>query len=256
MFGALGHQLATHFGGAGEAQFANLGGVGDCRGDGAGAAGDNVENPRRNAGAVGKFGQRQCGVRGGAGGFDHHGAACGQGRPGFAGNHGGGEVPGRDRGGDPDGLFNHHDLLAGFGRGNGVAIGPARFFGKPFQERGRVSDFPFGLGQGLALFQRHQAAQVFLVLHHQIVPGHQQVGPFGGGLVAPAGKSLVGGVDGAAGFGFAHAGRGADVFAVCRVVDRKGGAVVSITPLTIDVALLAEQGAVRERNRCHEASPC
>src|SRR5256885_8248319 len=42
-------------------------------------------------------------------------------------DHGGREVPGRDRGADPHGLLGHDDALVGPGRGHGGAVDAARF---------------------------------------------------------------------------------------------------------------------------------
>ena len=173
VLGALGHQLGAHFGGPGKAQFAKNGRVSEGGGNGPGAAGNHIEHASGNARALGQLSQRQGGVGGGAGGFDHHGAAGCQSGPGLAGDHGRGEIPGGDGGGDADGLFDHHNPLARLGGRDGIAVGTPRLLGKPFQEGGGIGDFALRLGQGLALFQGHQSPQIILVFHHQVVPGLQ-----------------------------------------------------------------------------------
>src|SRR5690606_28290936 len=166
VLGALCHQLAAYFGGAGEADFAHHRRLGDGSGNGGGGTGDHIDHTGGNAGPGGQFTQRQRGIGGGAGRLDHHGAAGGQGGAGLAGDHGGGEVPGRDRGGDADGLLDHHDTLAGTGAGDGVAIGAPGFLGEPFQEGGGIGDFALGFGERFALLQGHDGGQVVLVRHH------------------------------------------------------------------------------------------
>ena len=64
----------------------------------------------------------------------------------------------------------------------------------------------------------------------------------------------MGGIDGLAGFCFAHPRRGAQAFISGRVGHGEGGAVIRIAPAAIDIALLAKQGVVSEGNR-HRTSP-
>ena len=241
MFSALGHQFAAHFGGTGKTQLANNGGVGQGGGNCPGTTGNDAENAGRNAGPLGQLCQCQCRIGGGAGRFDDHGTAGCQSRPRLAGNHGRGEIPGGDRGGDTDGLFDHHDTLAGFWCRDGVAVGATGFFSKPFQKRGGVGNFAFGFGQGFALLQCHQQTEVVLMFHHQVMPGFQQAGPFCGSFVSPRREGGMGGINGAAGFGLAHAWRSTQRLFGGRVVHRESATVVRITPLTVDVALLTEK---------------
>ncbi len=246
VLGAVGHQLAAHLGGAGEAHFAHHRRAGDGVGDGRRGAGDDIDDTGGDAGALGQLGQREGGIGGGAGGLDHHGAARRQGGAGLAGDHRRREVPRRDRGGHTDGLLDHDDVLAGLGAGDGVAVGAAGFLGEPLDKGRGVGDFALGFRQRLALFQGHQRAQVVLVLHHQVVPGVQQVGPLAGGLGAPGRQRVVGGGDRLQGVRFLHARHGADDVTVGGIVHVDGGAVLGVAPLAVDKALLAEKGRILE----------
>ncbi|MCY1448920.1 hypothetical protein D9M71_656310 [compost metagenome] len=125
--------------------------------------------------------------------------------------------------------------------GDHVAVHALGFFTEPLQEGGGIGDFATGFAQWLALFQGHQARQVFLVGHHQVEPLAQLDGAVLGGQGAPGRQGAVGGFDGAAGLGGAHFRHATDDLAGGRVVDLEGLAVVGIHPGTVDIGLLAEQ---------------
>ncbi len=74
-----------------------------------------LNTPAGDPGAIRQFGQRQRGKRRLAGRFQDHGAAGGQRRARFAGDHRRREVPRRDGGGNADGLLNHQQALVGLG---------------------------------------------------------------------------------------------------------------------------------------------
>src|ERR1043166_1840567 len=105
MNGALPHQNFSNFGGAGEGKFfddgigSQLGADFFCR------SGDDVENAFWNAGAFGKLSESQSREGRLPGRFQYHSAACGDCRPGFAGDHGQRKIPRRDASDDADGLF-------------------------------------------------------------------------------------------------------------------------------------------------------
>ncbi len=113
--------------------------------DRAGGAGDHVEYSGGDPGAIRQFGQRQRGKRRLAGRFQDHGAAGGQRRARFAGDHRRREVPRRDGGGNADGLLITSRRLS-VAR-NGVAVDALTFFGEPLNKGGGVADFAFGFRQ-------------------------------------------------------------------------------------------------------------
>ena len=179
--------------------------------------------------------------RGLRGRLDHHGATGSQGRAGFAGDHRRREVPRGDGCGHADGLLDHDQALVGLVAGDHVAIDALGFFGEPLDKGSGVDDFALGLGQRLALFEGHQAAEVVLVFDQQFEPAAQLVGALLGGECTPGWQGLVGGFDGAAGFRGAHLRHGAENLARGRVVDLDGLTIVRIDPSAIDKGLLAEQ---------------
>src|SRR5690606_35825536 len=220
---ALLHERAAHFGGAGEAELAHDLAFAQRRADLARTAGDNVEYAGGHPGFLGQHGQRQRGQRRLLGRLDHHGAAGRQRRPDLAGDHGGGEVPGRDGGGDPDGLLQHHQALAALGALQDVAVDALGFFGEPFQERRGVGDLAGRFGDRLALLGRHDGGQVLLVGHHQLGPFQQDRAAFLAGLGGPGGQGGGGAGDGLFGFLAPQLGHRDDGLAGGGVVDRDGG---------------------------------
>ncbi len=102
------HQQTADLGRAGEADLAHRLIGRQFAADGRGRAGDDVEQAGRQARLFRQNGQGQGRERRLAGGLQHHGAAGGQGRADLAGDHGGGEVPRRDRAHHPDRLAQRH----------------------------------------------------------------------------------------------------------------------------------------------------
>jgi hypothetical protein len=88
-----------------------------------------------------------------AGRLDDDGAAGGEGRADFPGDHGRREVPWRDDGAHPDGLAEGHESCMGGGRRDCDTVRTSRFFGEPRYEARGVDNFSFGLALGLAIFQ-------------------------------------------------------------------------------------------------------
>ncbi|MNK46889.1 hypothetical protein D3C87_656840 [compost metagenome] len=253
---ALLHQRAADFGRPREAQLAHDIAFAQRGADIARAAGDDVEHARGHAGFFSQHGQRQRGQRRLLGRLDHHGAAGGQRRTDLAGDHGGGEVPGRDRGGDADGLLERQQALPGLGALQNVAVDALGLFGEPFQERRGVGDLARGLGDRLALFGRHDGGQVLLVLHHELGPLQQDRGAFLAGLGAPGGQRGLSAGDGLFRFLAAQLRHGHDGLAGGGVVDGDGGAAAGAYPLAVDVARIAQQIGTREGmgQCCHVVS--
>ena len=187
VFRALLHQLAANLGRAGKGELAHQRVAGQFAADRPGGTGDHVEHPGGDPGAIGQFGQRQRGKRRLAGRFQDHGAAGGQRRARFAGDHRRREVPRGDGGGNADGLLNHQQALVGLVARNGVAVDALTFFGEPLNKGGGVADFAFGFRQRFSLLEGHQASEIVLILHHKIEPAAQNVRPLFGGQGAPGG---------------------------------------------------------------------
>ncbi len=243
---ALLHQLGAHFGGAGEGNLADLGVGGQLVADVAGRAGHDAEHALGNSGALGQLDHRQRRERRLRCRLDDHGAASRQRRAGLAGDHRRRKIPRGDRRGHADRLLDDEDALVLLVTGDGVAVDALGFLGEPLDKGGRIGDLALGFGQRLALLQRHQSAQVVLVLHQQLEPATQLLRTLLGGQITPGRQRPLGGVDGAAGFGSAHLRHRTENLAGGRVVHADGLATVSIQPGAIDIGLLAEQRGVFE----------
>ena len=242
--GALAHQLAAGFGGAGEAEFAHQRVFGQHFSDGAGGAGDDVEHARRNACLFGQRRQRQRGKRRLRCGAHDKGAAGGQRGRGFAGDHRIGKIPRRDGGTHADRLFEHQHAAVGRGRGDGVAVHPFGLLGIPLDIRRAVGNLALGLGQRLALLQSQDFGQRAFVFQHQIKPAAQQRGTLAGAFGAPVRKRGIGSLNGAFGLRRAHIRHAADGFAGSGIVHRQHGTIIGIQPAAADIGLGFEQGGI------------
>ena len=134
--------------------------------------------------------------------------------------------------------------------GYGIAIDALALFGKPLDKGGGVADFTFCFCQRFTLFQRHQARQIVLMLHHQLKPAAQDSGAFFGGKGAPCGQRAGGGIDSLAGFCAAHFGHAAQLLAVGGVRDRKGLFAAGVAPASVNQRLLAKKGRVVKLHGC------
>ncbi|MNZ78193.1 hypothetical protein D3C78_967580 [compost metagenome] len=245
-FGALAHQQAAHRGRAGEAQLTYRRMAGELRTNGRGITGHHTEHAGRHASALGQFNQGQGAEGCFVGGFDHHGAASGQGRGDLAGDHRRREVPRRDGGTHADALLDHQQAFV-IGRARDyIAVDAFAFFGEPFDKGGGVTDFAQGFVQRFALFEGHQLGQVVFVFEQQFEPAAQDLCAVLGGAGAPVGQGHFGGFDGTFGFGAAHQGHMAEQLAVGRVGYRQATAIVGVAPAPGNVGLLAQQRIVIE----------
>src|SRR5262249_14319133 len=164
-------------------------------------------------------------------------------------DHSVGKVPRRDRCRHADRFFQHHDTPVPRVGGNYVAINAAPFFSEPLDERGAVRDLAPRFGERLALFQRHDGGPVFWVFHAQLDPGAQDRRTWVGGQLPPAAEGLLGRRDRSAGFRRAERRHGAQLVAAGGIPDRLNRAVVSIDPITIEVALLTKQATIAHGHR-------
>ena len=89
-------------------------------------------------------------------------------------------------------MLYHHQAAVVVKLGQRLAVDAFGLFGKPFDKTGTVGDFAFGLGQGLALFGRHDACNIVLVGHQQIKPLAQDDAAFFGGFGLPCRPRSVG----------------------------------------------------------------
>ncbi|VTR69300.1 hypothetical protein DESC_740039 [Desulfosarcina cetonica] len=241
---AGGHEPPADLGGAGEAEFAYRRVGGQLAADLAGRAGDHIENTGRNPRPAGQFGQGQGGQGRLAGRFDHHAAAGGQGRRGLAGDHGRREVPRGDRGADAHGLADDQNTLIRGGGGNGVAVNPFGFLGKPLHKGCGIGDFTPGLGQGFALLGGEDHGQILLVGHHQVVPFQQKDRALLGRQISPIAEGAGGCLNGHARFQGRQRGYAAHHPAVGRVGDADRAARWGRDPLPVHPRLLAQQATV------------
>ena len=255
------HQDAANFGRTSEADVAHdvAGAKHFAHGNAVVAVGcQDVEHARWNASPHRQFSRSQRGQRREFGGFDDHWAASRQRGCDFAGDHGQREIPGCDGRAHADGLLQHHQAAVVVKLGQGFAVDPFGFFGKPFHKTGAVGDFAFGFGQRFALFGGEDARQVILVGHQQLEPFAQNGATLFGGFVAPSRPRGIGGVKGSAGIGGGQVGHIGEFLACCGVVHIKTAA--AFEPLTVDQRIGFEQaGVVQQRERgslhVHMGSP-
>ena len=203
---------------------------------------EHIEHARRHARTQGELGCSQRRQRGLLSGLDHHGAACGQRRGYLAGDHGNGEVPGRDGCAHPNGLPRDDVALVGVGGGDGLAVNPPGLFSKPLDKARAVDHFAPGLRQRLALFGRHDASQVVGVLMQQRKPLHQHGPPLLGGFGPPCAPGAIGCDDGLVGLLRAHIGHLSNHLARGRVGHRK--AAVARDPFTANEAVGLQQAGI------------
>ncbi len=91
-----------------------------------------------------------------------------------------------------------------------MALDAPGFLGEPFDEGGAIADLAACLVERLALFRRQDERKILDVLEHQRMPGFEQGGPFGMGLLLPGAIGGGGRLDGRTGLGGAHVRHGAD----------------------------------------------
>jgi hypothetical protein len=134
-------------------------------------------------------------------------------------------------------------------RRNHVAVGTLAFLREPLDERRCVGDLAATFEQRLALLDRHQHREIFLVRHHQVEPLAQDLGAFLGGARSPLGQRLVGRFDRAPRLGRAEIRDRADAPPGGRIEDLFRLPVGSAIPAPADEGLLAKQRHVTQRNR-------
>ena len=220
-------------------------------------AGEDVEHALRHAGLLGQRHQRQRGQRRFIGGLQHHGAAGGQRRRHFAGDHRARKIPRRDRAADADRLLDREQPRIRPLRRNGFAIDAARFFGEELDIGAADIDFAERLRQRLALLRGQDQREVLAVGDDQVEPFAQDVGALLGGELGPGRKRALGGFDGLRRFRRAHDRH----FRKLDAIDRIGhGTGRRAGPGAVDVALLAQQRgilqAVAQRGRGGLRSAC
>jgi hypothetical protein len=154
-----------------------------------------------------------------SGGLADHGAACGQRGCDLARDHRGGKVPRRDRGHYAHGLAQREHAAARHGRGDHLAVHARGFFAEPFDVARGIGHLALALGQGLALFEGDQLAQVVLVRQHEVIPALDDRRALLGRHLAPCRKGVVGGVQRGAGLWSAAVGHFCDDVAGGRVGD-------------------------------------
>ena len=118
--------------------------------------------------------------------------------------------------------------------GDGIAVHALGFLREPFDETGAVSDLGPGFGDRLALFQRHQHGQVFLVFHDQLVPPAQHHRTLLSGTSPPVLHRAVGRLDGAAGLRRTAVRHPRDFVTVGGIGHGKRRGFVALAPRAVD----------------------
>ena len=204
-------------------------------------AGEDVEHALRHAGLFGERDQRQRRQRRFIGGLEHHGAARGERRRDFAGDHRAREIPRRDGAADADRLLDREQPRIGpLGR-DGFAIDAAGFLGEEFDIGAADIDFAERFRQRLALLRGQDQREVLAVGDDQVEPFAQNVGALFGRELGPGRERALGGFDRLRRF------RGAERRHLCQfhAVDRIGDrARRRADPGAVDVAAVAQQRGI------------
>ena len=204
----------------------------------------HIKDPARHSRTLGQ--QRHGGSRerGLAGRLHHNRAAGSKGGTGLAGDHRRREVPGRDGPDHSDRRLGDHNPLVGVGRGNRLAINAPRLLCEPAQEACRIGNFTSGFLERFALFQGHDLRQLLLVLVHQVVPLHEDVGTLKGGQRTPSGEGILGGGDSTLGLAPTQARHLANHLTRGRIEHLDLLAAVSSDPTAIDIGKGTKQRVV------------
>ena len=217
--------------------------VGHRLADGARVAGHEIEDARRQAGALRKFAERQRGQRRLARGLRHHGAADGERRPDLAGDHGGGEIPWRDRRDHADRLLDHDNARIGAEGRIDLAIDALGLLGEELDEAGGVVDFAQRLRKGLPLLAGHDEGDVVAIGDDEVEPASQDPRPLLGQRLRPRAEGALSGFDRVNRLRFAKARRFGENGAGRRVGDRTGPLS---NPFAVDQALAFEERRIGE----------
>ena len=210
----------------------------------------HIEHAVRHAGALGDLGERDGRERRQLGRLHHHRAAGGQRRAGLAGDHGGGEVPGRDRGGDADRLLEHENTLVARLLRHHIAIDASALLREPIEVGGAIGDLAARLGERLALLGGDDLREALLLGEQQIMQRRMICARSLASLAAPGGQGALGGVDRAARFGRAHVGTSAKSCAGRRIANGEGRAIVGADEGAVDEGLLAERAGLSGHLGC------
>ena len=246
----LRQQDATHFGGAGEADVTHhiAGAKNLAHGNGVvGVSGDDVEHPSRYTGAQSQLGNGQRTQGRQFGRLDDHRATRRQRGRDLACDHGHRKVPRRDGGADANRLAQQQQAAVVVKLRQGLAVDAFGFFGKPLHKAGAIGDFAFGLGQRLALFGGHDAPQVILIRHDQVIPLAQNDAALLGGFVAPGRPGGVGSRNGLFGLSRSQVRDVREVRASGRVSDSETACAAD--PLAIDQGIGFQESGVFEQGK-------
>jgi hypothetical protein len=131
--------------------------------------------------------------------------------------------------------------------GDRVAIDALGFFAEPFDVSCAIEDFALGFSQRLAHFDGQDRGEVVSIGDHQVIELAENGGTFLARLLGPFLLGLVGGIDGATGFGAVHVGQGGDDVAIGRIGDVEGLAAIALgNPFAGDKRLVGDQRGVLE----------
>ena len=213
---------------------------------GGAAGGDDVDDTGGHAGLLHAAHDLERRERRRRGGLDDHRAARGEGRAELARHHRSREVPGRDRGGDADGLAQHEHPLLRIHRRQHLAVDALGLTREPLEERRGVDDLALGLGQRLALLVGHDAGDAIGLGEDPVGGAAEDAAALERGQRLPRAERLLGGVDRALHVLGGRVDDGADHRARRRVRDLEAP-TVALAPVTADRHLVIGFGHRRHR---------
>ena len=201
---------------------------------------DHVHDTRRDARLGKEGGHRERGQRRFRRGLQHDAAAGRERRADLAGGHRRRKVPGRDEERYPHRLADHQHAIGTGGRGADLAEDAHRFFGEPAQELRRIGDFAARLAERLAVLQRDQAGERFLVLVHQVEGAAQHLGTLARCNGGPGRTRAMLGFDCSDAVGDARIGDARNRLLGCRVENLDPPTVRARSPAAVDIEVLAD----------------
>jgi hypothetical protein len=185
--------------------------------------------------------QRQRGQRRFIGGLEHDGAARGERRRDFSGDHRARKIPRRDRAADADRLLDREQPRIGPLRRNGFAIDAAGFLGEELDIGAADIDFAERFSERLALLRRQDQREVLAVGDDQVEPLAQNVGTLFRRELGPGREGAFGGLDRLRRFRGAERRHLGQFHAIDRIGD---GTRRRADPGAVDVAAVAQQRGI------------
>ena len=130
---------------------------------------------------------------------------------------------------------------------NHVAVRAFAFLAEPLDERCGVGDFAATLHERLALLDRHEHGEIFLIRHHEIEPLAQNLRAFLRRACAPIRQRFLSGLDRPACFRRAEVRHGSDRLAGRGIDDLFRLTSAGTLPAAADERLFAKQTQIAKR---------